>query len=543
MKKMRKVLCMILTVIMIVAVFPVTAMAEENMAMNFVEFQQNEKMADTMSDEIETIASGYCGANGNEKSIKWTLYSTGVLSISGNLSISGKRKMKDYGREEAPWYKYKDIIDYVEVCWINNIGKNTISFLSDSTEIHIYPAFYSEYSKKMLTFKNSITVQEIKELAGKFVEIKNVGFCTNANGEPRLWLDLIIEKVDSNQQEIFLYNTLSYSTDEKNIKISIDGNVRILSNYSLLIRTVPIGSNSEFNLRDMVEEMGLGNAEIIRADIYNGSKLIHYMLIDGEEGKKSLEKITGIEIGSEAGLVGNYKIQFSEVGSNVNTVYYDANGGINAPAPQTKIKGEDLIITYNVPYLKDYMICGWTLEQHAPYENYNDAPRADYRWGDTYTKDEDMTLYALWVRGGVTIVYDANGGTFDWGTLADQMYPKGLPADIYVYPNEREGYMFLGWSTDKDASKPEYRVGEYYYGEEDLYLYAVWREKGEYEPGDINDDGVVDILDAIRLSKYIAKMDVEINYFAADVNGDEAIDIFDLIRLKKYLAKMPVELV
>ena len=86
-------------------------------------------------------------------------------------------------------------------------------------------------------------------------------------------------------------------------------------------------------------------------------------------------------------------------------------------------------------------------------------------------------------------------------------------------------------------------MGDYYYGEEDLYLYAVWREKGEYEPGDINDDGVVDILDAIRLSKYIAKMDVEINYFAADVNGDEAIDIFDLIRLKKYLAKMPVELV
>ena len=78
MKKMRKVLCMILTVIMIVAVFPVTAMAEENVAMNFVEFQQNEKMSDTMSDEIEIIASGYCGVDGNEKSIEWALYSTGI---------------------------------------------------------------------------------------------------------------------------------------------------------------------------------------------------------------------------------------------------------------------------------------------------------------------------------------------------------------------------------------------------------------------------------------------------------------------------------
>ena len=62
-------------------------------------------------------------------------------------------------------------------------------------------------------------------------------------------------------------------------------------------------------------------------------------------------------------------------------------------------------------------------------------------------------------------------------------------------------------------------------------------------PGDVNDDGKVDIRDAIRLAKYLAKENVEINLSNANVNGDDKVDVRDLIRLKKYLAKMPVELI
>ena len=67
--------------------------------------------------------------------------------------------------------------------------------------------------------------------------------------------------------------------------------------------------------------------------------------------------------------------------------------------------------------------------------------------------------------------------------------------------------------------------------------------KSKVVPGDINDDGKVDIRDAIRLAKYLAKENVEINLSNANVNGDDKVDVRDLIRLKKYLAKMPVELI
>lgn len=64
----------------------------------------------------------------------------------------------------------------------------------------------------------------------------------------------------------------------------------------------------------------------------------------------------------------------------------------------------------------------------------------------------------------------------------------------------------------------------------------------DYLPGDINDDGSVDIKDQIRLLKYLAGNKVEVNEKALDVNGDGSVDIKDQIRLLKYLAGIKVEI-
>lgn len=61
-------------------------------------------------------------------------------------------------------------------------------------------------------------------------------------------------------------------------------------------------------------------------------------------------------------------------------------------------------------------------------------------------------------------------------------------------------------------------------------------------PGDVNDDGIVNIVDALRLKKYLAGFSVEINSFNADVNGDDTADALDLLRIKKYCAGIEVEL-
>lgn len=60
--------------------------------------------------------------------------------------------------------------------------------------------------------------------------------------------------------------------------------------------------------------------------------------------------------------------------------------------------------------------------------------------------------------------------------------------------------------------------------------------------GDINDDSVVDIKDAVLLSQYLAKWNVKISLLAADTNGDGSVDIRDAVLLVQYLANWDVEL-
>ncbi len=61
-------------------------------------------------------------------------------------------------------------------------------------------------------------------------------------------------------------------------------------------------------------------------------------------------------------------------------------------------------------------------------------------------------------------------------------------------------------------------------------------------PGDVNNDGTVSKADLLRLQKYLAKWDVEIDEAAADCNGDGNVTKADLLRLQKYLAKWDVKL-
>ena len=60
--------------------------------------------------------------------------------------------------------------------------------------------------------------------------------------------------------------------------------------------------------------------------------------------------------------------------------------------------------------------------------------------------------------------------------------------------------------------------------------------------GDLNGDGKVTKADLLRLQKYLAGWDVEIDEAAADCNGDGKITKADLLRLQKYLAGWDVKL-
>ena len=368
------------------------------------------------------------------------------------------------------------------------------------------------------------------------------------------------------------------------------------------------------------------------------------------------------------------------VWKNTYTITYDANGGLiclegvggdSRYYDEEVNKGESAIIGKGIDKIirEGYTFRGWA--------TYPGAPNAKYQNGDIYDEDTDIELYAIWESNTYTITYYSNGGVMcpegvgGAHTEYDDRGNKGESIVIgkVIIEITRDGYTFLGWSTDPNATTAQYQNGDIYNKDKDIYLFAVWKKQNTnvptitvatvngsagkevtvgisiennpgiagmtfaldydktrielvgYEdsgmkgwtigvenagaswaeiadytdngeilklkfrvldnaadgmahiriielktfnsdekevktvassgsvnvinrfPGDINDDGKVDIRDAIRLAKYLAKENVEINLSNANVNGDDKVDVRDLIRLKKYLAKMPVTLV
>ncbi len=89
-----------------------------------------------------------------------------------------------------------------------------------------------------------------------------------------------------------------------------------------------------------------------------------------------------------------------------------------------------------------------------------------------------------------------------------------------------------------------------FYVEKDSYADTWAKEHGwkvsydipVYQKGDVNNDGVIDSKDSLRLLKHIAGHNVEIDSIAADVNGDGIVDSKDSLRLLKYIAGYDVVL-
>jgi len=86
-------------------------------------------------------------------------------------------------------------------------------------------------------------------------------------------------------------------------------------------------------------------------------------------------------------------------------------------------------------------------------------------------------------------------------------------------------------------------------GEYTCYVRGIYNYSGlvqcnyvvvDSQVGDVNDDGVVDTLDRMVLSRYLANWDEydvdSINMAAADVNGDGVVDTLDRMVLNRYLA-------
>ena len=144
------------------------------------------------------------------------------------------------------------------------------------------------------------------------------------------------------------------------------------------------------------------------------------------------------------------------------SVKYNANGGSGAPSSQTKWKGQSLTLSSTKPTRTGYTFDGWATSAGGS---------KAYAAGGNYTKDEPVTLYAVWKAITYTVQYNANGGT---GAPASQTKTYGTTLTLSSTKPTRTNYTFKGWGTAASATTVAYAAGASYTKEAAVTLYAIW---------------------------------------------------------------------
>ncbi len=148
---------------------------------------------------------------------------------------------------------------------------------------------------------------------------------------------------------------------------------------------------------------------------------------------------------------------------NVFAITYNANGGIGAPASQSKDYGADITLSNTVPTKAGYTFLGWSTS--------STATTATHQAGESFAVDANTTLYAVWKAVTYTVSYNANGGT---GAPSSQTKSHGAGLTLSTTRPTRIGYTFLGWSTSSTATTATYQPGGSFTANANTTLYAVW---------------------------------------------------------------------
>lgn len=269
--------------------------------------------------------------------------------------------------------------------------------------------------------------------------------------------------------------------------------------------------------------------------------------------------------------------------ADMYTVTYNANGGADAPATQSKTYGVALTLSTARPTRPNYTFKGWATTANAT--------AATYQPGASYTANANLTLYAVWEKATVdgaspimeiskvsgkvgdtvqvTVTMKNNPGIYCY--ILKPVYDKTQLSLVSMTSGAGMGGVFTDgnlavWLGDEDDVTTNevaliltftildgasgtidvsisYQEGDICnYDEQDVNFYVVdgsvtVEGASSHTPGDINGDGVCNNKDLTRLKKYMSDPDNTVVFEEAlDINGDGSHNNKDLTRLKKYMS-------
>lgn len=249
-------------------------------------------------------------------------------------------------------------------------------------------------------------------------------------------------------------------------------------------------------------------------------------------------------------------------GQNSFTVHYDANDngeGTTVPVDQRKEKDVDLTLDIMEPTRQGYIFKGWaTLPS---------STTADFNAGDTYTLNQDITLYAVWeenlyLKSTEYVISNENNYVED-AKLEENIYKDTDTYILGINPkltietgiNEKEwtkGTKIADFKnsiqTNADTIKL-YDESNNEITDSDSYLgtgMIIEFIKGNQNPirltiiaqGDINGDGILNLNDITKAKRYIKKDEQSIldniaKRLAFDTNMDGRLNMKDANNMQR----------
>lgn len=252
------------------------------------------------------------------------------------------------------------------------------------------------------------------------------------------------------------------------LKYTVDGNIKLYAHWTPVIYNIELYSEGEYvgAIEDVVYgAMYLPSSEDLSLTRENYN-FIGWNLYDDQNWS-----MYSANTHYSAGLAdadGETVVLYAAwLEKDRYTVSFDANGGVGAPAMTQAHEDETITLSDTVPTRKNYTFLGWALSA--------DAQNAEIMPGDAFKMGSSVvTLYAVW-KHNPSLSYDANGGAFD--VTVEVSYPAaGSTVTVTALAPEREGYIFEGWSQDKNATTKTYEPGaQFGMTDTDVVLYAVWK--------------------------------------------------------------------
>ena len=152
-------------------------------------------------------------------------------------------------------------------------------------------------------------------------------------------------------------------------------------------------------------------------------------------------------------------------------ITFDANGGYDAPSEMVSTGG-NITIPLEILEKTGYTFLQWKVKD----TNVAGRPGQTFFSVQSYTDNDGVLAFvADW---GYEITYNANGGLH---VPSSQVKREGETITLSEMVPTREGYKFLGWSTNSSATTATYFANGEFSENANTTLYAVWeKEKAIY---------------------------------------------------------------